>query len=259
MDIYLYKGRVDVAATTLADLNLLIAALLDESDADNQATIARVTGKIETLVQADTGEPLNIYSYDDGAGTVSSWVTNAAVTLAIGLGDPDPANAYAYASTSSTTISGSSRLATLALNTSNLANALGSKITGRRASANLYLHIRKTESGITKTVGLIPVMVAAGVISQVASAGVVSTAYTATSLVAIPAITSLTGGGASALDGLATAGGSMAVGSTVLLSYGRVGQTWQLIAGTDATNAAAGVVRPADYNVSTNAVIWVQL
>jgi hypothetical protein len=165
MDIYLYSKRTDLAATTLADLNLLIAALADELDADNQATIARVTGKLETMVQADSGVPLAVYSYDDAAGTVSSWVTNAAVTVSIGLGDPDPQSGDTYASTGTTAITGSSRTATLALNTGELANALGYGTTPRRPARTFYLHIRKTESSVTKTVGLLAVEVAAGVLS----------------------------------------------------------------------------------------------
>lgn len=72
-------------------------------------------------------------------------------------------------------------------------------------------------------------------------------------------ITSLTGGGATSLDGQATAFGALPVGYTGLLSYGRVGQTWQLIAGTDAEAPTAGVVRPDDFDLSSNALIWVQL
>ena len=33
----------------------------------------------------------------------------------------------------------------------------------------------------------------------------------------------------------------------------------QLLAGTDATNTAAGVQRPSDYNASTNAKVWYQV
>ena len=78
-------------------------------------------------------------------------------------------------------------------------------------------------------------------------------------VIPLPDITELTGGGDTALDGIPTANGAMQTGATVLLSYSRVGQTWQLIAGSDATNPSLGVVRPLDYNDSTNQRIWVSL
>lgn len=260
MDLYLYSRRLDLAATSLADLNALIAALADESDPDNAATLARVTGKLDALVQADTGEPLNIYSYDDASGTVSSWITDAGTTLAIGLGNPDPATADTYASTSSTSIVGSHRTATLALNTQALADALALRLgCGRRTVADFTLHLRKTTAGVTKSVALLSVQVAAGVLSAALTTAAVNPAFSAGAVTPVPDITSLTGGGTTALDGIVTANGAVVTGSVVLLSYGRVGQLWQLIAGTDAENTAAGVVRPDDYNASTNARIWVQL
>ena len=74
MDFYLYSKTPDLsyAAATYADLQALIAALADESDATNAATISRVRGALPPLVQGDTGEPINVYSYDDAAGTVST-------------------------------------------------------------------------------------------------------------------------------------------------------------------------------------------
>lgn len=72
-------------------------------------------------------------------------------------------------------------------------------------------------------------------------------------------ITGLTGGGATNLDGQATAGGVEDPGHTVLLNISSVAQIWQLQAGTDAEDVAGGVVRPDDYNASTNAVIWRRL
>lgn len=74
-----------------------------------------------------------------------------------------------------------------------------------------------------------------------------------------PAIVGLTGGGSTKLDGIATT--ALAAGTTVLLSYGRLPQTWQLFAGTDAEapTATPAIVRPDDYHASTNAKVWVQL
>lgn len=75
-------------------------------------------------------------------------------------------------------------------------------------------------------------------------------------------VTGLTGGGATNLDGQATKSGSntlISTGTVVLLTYGRVAQWWQLVAGTDAESVGTGVVRPDDYDGSTNARVWVQL
>lgn len=164
MDIYLYSKRIDLAATTLADLTLLVNALADETDADNAATIARVTAKIESMVQIDTGEVINVYSYDDAGVTASGWVTDAAVAVALGLGDPDPSTGFLYA-TATGTISGQKRTATIALNTTTLQAAMSLRTSHRRFSATFFLHIRKTESAVTKTVALLPVEVSAGVLS----------------------------------------------------------------------------------------------
>lgn len=77
-----------------------------------------------------------------------------------------------------------------------------------------------------------------------------------------PDLLGLTGGGATNLDGVATKTGALVLvptGTIFMLSYGRILQMWQLIAGTDAEAPSTGVVRPDDYNASTNARIWVQL
>ena len=66
-------------------------------------------------------------------------------------------------------------------------------------------------------------------------------------------ITALTGGGVTALDGIST------IGKTLLLVDLYVAdemQTWRLFAGTTAEDSASGIVRPDDYNASTNAQIW---
>lgn len=72
----------------------------------------------------------------------------------------------------------------------------------------------------------------------------------------------LTGGGATKLDGQVTKTGSntiIATGTVILLTYGRVAQWWQLVAGTDAEAPGSGVIRPDDYDGSTNARVWIQL
>jgi len=162
MNLYLYSGRLDLACTTLADLRLLIAALADEADPVNAATIALVTGKIPPLVQSDTAEPLTLYSYDD-ATTLSSWITDAAVTVTLALGLPYAANGGAY-TTADAAISGSSRTASLVLNTAALASALSGLRPGR--GTTLWLHIRQSPAAGGETVALLPLTVLPGVISS---------------------------------------------------------------------------------------------
>lgn len=64
-------------------------------------------------------------------------------------------------------------------------------------------------------------------------------------------ITSVHGGGASSLDNLATAGGVWD-GRLLIDNNGGV---WAMKPGTDADNGVS-VIRPTDYNASTNAKVW---
>lgn len=68
------------------------------------------------------------------------------------------------------------------------------------------------------------------------------------------AFTGLTGGSATALDGIATV--LLPVDTTLRHTCvaGDLG-VWQLGAGTDAENGTT-VIRPDDYNASTNAKVW---
>lgn len=70
------------------------------------------------------------------------------------------------------------------------------------------------------------------------------------------AVTGLTGGGATNLDGRATT--DVGVGLVVMCVVSGSFQIWQLTAGTTAENASGGVVRPDDYASSTNEKVWIQ-
>ena len=72
----------------------------------------------------------------------------------------------------------------------------------------------------------------------------------------LSAITALTGGGATALDGIATADGAFPTNGIVWVHVADELQGWVLLAGTDAEDAPGGIVRPDDYDGSTNARIW---
>ena len=79
------------------------------------------------------------------------------------------------------------------------------------------------------------------------------------------AITGLTGGGATKLDGLVTVDVAAGFQVDVFVSIGALNQlaTFRLYAGTDATNtdpdAGAVIVRPVDYATTTNEKVWKRL
>lgn len=260
MILYLVKGYLDLAATTLADAQALLTALANPALAANQAIIDKVTGKLETLVQGDTGEPLVLSSIDDTSGTYSSWVTDASTTLALGLGDPDPNGGTLYASTLSSTISGNTRLATLALNTTALAAACNR---GRMARpAPFTLQIRTTTAGVTETRGLITLRIAAPVFAGT-DQDLTPPSYVATSaaragyVINLSGVTSLTGGGATTLDGQEAGGTSYPVGCIVVTSDGNVGRSWKLL-GTyiSATDLALGKIKPTNSDATLNPCYW---
>lgn len=69
-------------------------------------------------------------------------------------------------------------------------------------------------------------------------------------------ITALTGGLTTTLDGQATANGAQPAYSIVCLTYGtpRLSYFWQLLPGTDPESST--VIRPDDFNASTNPQVW---
>jgi hypothetical protein len=75
--------------------------------------------------------------------------------------------------------------------------------------------------------------------------------------------TALTGGAATALDGIATASGATSTSHVIITAIGGVLRHWQLqvdpAPGVTAENAAGGIVLPDDYNAATNARIWVEI
>lgn len=127
----------------------------------------------------------------------------------------------------------------------------------------LVLSLQTTDSPartITLLAGLIDI-VEDGYNSGGSAPTVANTAYTKAESDAryLPtARTALTGGAATALDGEATVG--LTVGTTLRAAVvsGVLGW-WQLQAGTDAENAAGGIVRPDDYATSTNEKVWKQV
>lgn len=77
----------------------------------------------------------------------------------------------------------------------------------------------------------------------------------------ISTITRLTGGDATALDGIPTVGRQELLVMCYITDAAEM-QTWRLFAGTDATNALAGIVRPTDYSSTStppNQQVWKRL
>ena len=68
-----------------------------------------------------------------------------------------------------------------------------------------------------------------------------------------PDITGLTGGGTTNLDGIPTTG--LAVGTIIIVYDGSESRIYRLTAGTDVENPPA-VIRPDDFNATTNAKVW---
>lgn len=73
-----------------------------------------------------------------------------------------------------------------------------------------------------------------------------------------PMITGLTGGGSTNLDGIATAGGASVTSRVVQFVYNGALVSYQLRASTAAT-ALPGIVRPVDYDASSNPQVWYQI
>ena len=247
MTIYLIKGYLGYAATTLADAQALLTALANPALAANQAAIDRITDKLETLVQGDTGEPIVLSSIDDTSGTYSAWVTDASTTLALGLGDPDP--------------NGNTRLATLALNTTALAAAVNR---GRfLRPAPLTLQILTTTGGVTETRGLITLQISAPIFAGGTPVDLTPTTYVTTPVaragyvINLSGVTSLTGGGATTLDGQLAGTASFPVGSIVLTSDGNIARHWRLL-GTylAATDLALGKIKPTNSDATLNPCYW---
>lgn len=71
-----------------------------------------------------------------------------------------------------------------------------------------------------------------------------------------PSITTLTGGGSTALDGIVTT--SLSVPRVVLLYISTQPNMWRLASGTTAEDGV-GVVRPDDYHATTNARVWTRI
>ena len=263
MNLYFYTGAKGYAATTSTDLALLVTALADPSTTANAAAIARITGKIGELVAADTGVALNLYFSDDGT-TYTAWSTSSATTLIVGLGDQSHDRADTVASTTSFTISGNARVGTLSLNTAEM----NTRIQEARSlhyyndSIQLTLHVRRSTGGATESVALLPLTVHAAVLADTPE-DLEATSYVTTATARAgfvhneSGVTSLTGGGAAALDGIIAGSDSYPVGCVLFLSAGDVGRS-VILKGSyiAATDLAEGLIKPLNSDETLNPVHW---
>lgn len=142
--------------------------------------------------------------------------------------------------------------ATLNFGTTELLNAISAS-----ASLSAVIEVETTEGGVIETLAQTPVTITNDIITNASTTPVV-TPYSANLLRVEPTITALTGGAASALDSLATSNGSYPVGICVFFVRSGAPEIWQLTSGTTAENAANGIVRPDDYQASTNEKVWLQ-
>ena len=123
-------------------------------------------------------------------------------------------------------------------------------------TAEQYCHAQLqtvTVAGVQQRSQWIPVLIKSDIVRDTDTAPTSSTQPTPSAPLYYKGITALTGGGITALDGIST------VGKTKLLVEIYVNdelQTWRLFTGTLAEDSASGIVRPDDYNASTNAQVW---
>lgn len=236
-------------------MNLVINT--DATDKTASAVDAVATRNVLTDLQqlslGDT-EPLT-FTFCDNNGNTPSWVTDATYALSCGLGTQDIDANQLYTSTTSFQISGSTRVGTLNLNTTLLRNALWELMDAYRRGVFLVLQIRLVApTGTVQTLAMLPVWVLNRVLSTIPTE---NSAPAPTGIIPLPSITALQGGSATCLDGIDDT--LLPTGYTALLSYGRIPQTWQIFAGTDATNVSAtpAIVRCKQYATSNR--VWVQL
>ena len=135
-------------------------------------------------------------------------------------------------------------------------NDLAALLTAGIAQAYGHLQIEINLSGDVRSSQWVPFMVLSDVARSTDGAVVSSTQPTPSAPLYYKAITALTGGGTTALDGISTVGKSAVL---VELYVADELQTWRLFEGTTAEDAANGIVRPDDYNASTNAQVWKRL
>lgn len=217
----------------LADTPTLRLRVFDPWDDDEAVLLASGTVLVATLKAWNNhnGDPLASIT-DDNWDKPASLTANVQTDLT-----DDPGGFY----TGTLSLAGNDLAALLPAGTDSL---------------YCHLQVQTTLSGVVQSSQWIPVMIQSDVVRATDGTVVASSQPTPSAPLYYKAITALTGGGTTALDGIPT------VGKTALLVQIYVAdelQDWRLFTGTTAEDAASGIVRPDDYNASTNAQIWKRL
>ncbi len=121
------------------------------------------------------------------------------------------------------------------------------------SSVYCHLQIQTITDSVPQSSQWVPVLILSDVVRPTDGAVAISSQPSPSPVLYYKDITALTGGGTTALDGIPT------VEKTLMLAQIYVAdelQDWRLFAGTTAEDSANGIVRPDDYNASTNAQIW---
>jgi hypothetical protein len=119
-----------------------------------------------------------------------------------------------------------------------------------------HLQLQTSLSGVVQSSQWVPVLIQSDIVRDTDGAVVASTQPTPSAPLYFKDITDLTGGGTTALDGIPTVGKTAIL---VILYVADELQHWRLFSGTTAEDAASGIVRPDDFNASTNAQVWKRL
>lgn len=170
MILYIYTNAPapsQACATTLADLQALIAALADPQADASLATLGRIQATIEQIVLNDH-EDLTLYFYDS-ASAEASWPADAAESVAVSLGLLRTDGSQALATALADTIVSTHRTGNLALTTAELKAWLEGW--APRGQATLQLQIRRTDAtGHRTTYVLMPVTVSKSVLNSATTA-----------------------------------------------------------------------------------------
>lgn len=193
MELYIYTKAADPAqacATTLADLQALIAAQADPTLPANLETLGRIAATLHQIVLNDH-EALTLRFYDS-ATAEASWPADATNYVAVAVGLLTAEGNQAFSIASADTIVSTYRTGTLSLTTAELKAWLGGH--ARRGFGRLQLQIRRTDAtGYRTTYVLMPVVVSESVLNSAVTVASSSEAGGLLNRVSMPATTASSG------------------------------------------------------------------
>lgn len=125
-------------------------------------------------------------------------------------------------------------------------------------NASLTMEVEATASGSSTQTYTTQASIASDIITAATQPTPPVATYNAGFMRVETGIAGLQGGGGTNLDGLVTANGTYPTGIVVFIVVNGVPEMWQLTSGTQATDVANGILRPADYATTTNQKVWLQ-